>query len=233
MACQKQASKFCAAKFLEQPLLLPTRLLKTHQSPADSLLMQNQKTRQPRRSNCRERSKVSDRSTWINERWNEMIHLCWKTSRGNELVSDSVMNTHQVQILRIDSGQDEVFCLPVCIMPRRPVGIYWVGVISSACWFCVCVFVLWVEERGGGLNHMPDHMGLQGFCSVCLGESKHVWNTQVNTEPRCYCWWQHLINPLYPWRDREGRNGQRLTMYCLAITRMPCYTVWNKNNPTV
>lgn len=148
-----------------------------------------------------------------------MFHLCWKKKRGNELASDSVPNTHKVQILQEDWRQDEMSCRPVCIMPQRPD------------WPRYDFVHVWVacRSRAEGANHMPGHMGLQGICSVCPGESKHVWKAHntpwVNTESGCYWWWHHLINPLHPQRGREGSNSQRLTMYCLAITSLPCCAV--------
>jgi len=54
---------------------MPTRLPKSHQSPADPLVMQNLKTSSVQRSNWKEQPKVNDRSTWINER-DEINHFC-------------------------------------------------------------------------------------------------------------------------------------------------------------
>lgn len=91
-------------------------------------------------------------------------------------------------------------------------------------WFnslwCVCVCVLQVRGARRRVSHMPGHMGLQGFCSVCLEESKHIWNTHKHTSnigPKCCCWWHHLINTLNPHGDQKGKNDPRLTMHCFAI----------------
>lgn len=149
----------------------------------------------------RERSKVSDRSTWINERWNAMFHLCWKKKRGNELVSDSAPNTHKVQILQ----KDEMFCVCVCIIPLCPVQLLYNCVIFLTRW-CWCV-----ASNGAGQRVEP-YVRPYGSAGVLLclpggkvNMSETHTDTRVNTEPGCYCRWHHLINLSIP---REAGRGE-------------------------
>ncbi len=158
-----------------------------------------------------------------------MFHLCWKKKgeKEREWTCVWVCSEHPLSPDSAGGFRAGWVVLSTCLHHATVSRVATLHYFFS---MLVCVCVLQVDGWGGGW----------AICQaiwVCRGSALSAWgkvnmsethtNTQVNTEPRCCCWWHHLINPLHPHGGREGMNSQRLKMYYLAIRSMTCYSMHN------